>query len=166
MKTAPPSPFAEAKKEARAAVREENSAAAVLLSAFLACETAAKNCKGTEGTARAVEKALERVDFAPEDAETLRNAVPEIRKGAAPARAVRAILRKRREVVRASGVERDRENFARVTTEAEAEAVRNAAKAAAKSEKAAAKAELERAAAAAGIAPDKIALALGKRKAA
>jgi len=161
-----PSAFAVAKKETRAAVRDENSAAAVLLSAFLACYTAAKNRKGTEGTAKAVEKALERVDFTPADSEILRNAVPEIRHGAAPSRAVRAILRKRREEIRAAGVSRDAANFSRVATEAEAEAARKAAKAAEKSEKAAAKEELEKLAAAAGVPPEKIALALGKRKAA
>ena len=159
-----PSAFAIAKSETRAAVREENSAAAVLLSAVLSLETAAKNRKGTEGAAKALEKAVERVDFAPDDAAILRNAIPEIRKGAAPAKAVRAILRKRREAVRASGVERDRENLARVSTEAEAEATRKAALAAAKSAKAAAKEKLAALAAAAGVPEDEIALAIGKRK--
>jgi hypothetical protein len=136
-----PSAFTTAKADFRAGVSTENKTAALLAAADFAVETARKNGgKITAGTARAVAKVLESEnapDFAGEDSAVLR-AVASGMPGA-PLRKASAILRKAREAVRADGVARDAEGFARITAEADAEAERKRAARAAKDEKAGAR---------------------------
>lgn len=136
-----PSAFTAAKADFRGNVAKENKAAGYLASAIMACETARKNGgKITAGTQRAVKAVLEKEecpDFAGEDAATLRAVVTGL--PTASLRKACAILRNAREGVRADGVAKDAEGFARITAEADAEAERKRAARAAKDEKAGAR---------------------------